>query len=261
MTLCGGDEDANAGGDLDYTGTQALTLTGHGSVIEQTCAGERVLDQLDSTPQVDVSDVTITGGNNTGGAAIRFNSDVELTGVTVSGNDAGTGAVLDSGEIGGGADIALVDSTLGPNTGTGIRISFGGISVDGSTITQNTGRGIGAVDGAVSVVDSAINDNGQGGVSTTGQGDGVLTFTNSVRGRQRRVGRGLLRMRRPRDHRFHDHRECALWIDRRWRHRVERRPGRARRGADGHDHRHDGRRQHAQRPRRWNGRLDHRADR
>ncbi|MGC5222833.1 choice-of-anchor Q domain-containing protein [Micromonospora sp. DT81.3] len=179
LTLCGADEDANAGGDLDHTGTESLTLAGHGSIIEQTCAGERVLDQLDSAPQVAVSDVTITGGDNFSGAAMRFNSDVELTGVTVSGNDAGTGAVLDSGDVIAGSGIALVDSTLGPNTGTGIRISFGSISVDGSTITQNTGRGIGAVDGAVSILDSTINDNGQGGVSTTGQGEGVLTFVNS----------------------------------------------------------------------------------
>ncbi len=73
LTLCGGDEDANVGGDLDYTGTQALTLNGNGSTIEQTCADERLLDQLDSTAQVDIGDVTITGGDSADGAAVRFN--------------------------------------------------------------------------------------------------------------------------------------------------------------------------------------------
>lgn len=174
------DDDANAGGDLDYTGTQALVIVGHGSTITQTCAGERVLDVLDSGPQVDVGDLTITGGDTSDGAAIRFNADVDLTGVTVSGNDAATGSVLNSGEFGSGSSIGLTDSTLGPNTGTGIRVSFGGISIDGSVITQNTGRGVGAIDGALSVTDSTISDNGQGGVSTTGQGDGLLSFIGSA---------------------------------------------------------------------------------
>ncbi|MCI0687712.1 MAG: right-handed parallel beta-helix repeat-containing protein [Sporichthyaceae bacterium] len=179
LSLCGAEEDANAGGDLDYTGAQPLTVNGHGSTVDQTCVGERVVDQLDNTAQVAVNDVTITGGDNTDGAAVRFNSDIDLTGVTVSGNDAGTGPVLNSGEVMSGASIGLVDSSLGPNTGTGIRISNGGISVSGSTITQNTGRGVGAIDGSLSVADSTISDNGQGGVRTTGLGEGLFTFTNS----------------------------------------------------------------------------------
>lgn len=180
LTSCGGDEDANLGGDLDYTGMLALTVNGNGSTIDQTCPDERVLDQLDSAAQVVLGDLTITGGDSIDGAALRFNGDVDLTGVTVSGNDAATGPVLNSGELGSGSSIGLVDSMVGPNTGTGIRVSFGGISVDGSTITQNTGRGIGAIDGAVGIADSTISENGQGGVSTTGQGDGELTFLNSA---------------------------------------------------------------------------------
>jgi predicted outer membrane repeat protein len=179
LSLCGAEDDANVGGDLDHTGSQPLTVNGHGSTVDQTCPGERVVDQLDPTAQVTVDDVTLTGGDNTDGAALRFNSDVDLTGVTVSGNDAGTGPVLNSGQVMGGAGIGLVDSILGPKTGTGIRISNGAISVLGSTITQNTGRGVGATDGSLSVADSTISDNGQGGVRTTGQGNGMLTFTNS----------------------------------------------------------------------------------
>ena len=180
LSLCGGDEDANAGGDLDSTGSQPVTLNGHGSTVDQTCAGQRVVDQLDIGAQLTVHELTITGGDNTDGAAIRFNADVDLTGVTVAGNDAGTGQVLNSGGVmGGPPTIGLVDSTVGPNTGTGIRVSNGAISLAGSTITQNTGRGVGATDGSLSVADSTISDNGQGGASTTGQGTGLLSFTNS----------------------------------------------------------------------------------
>lgn len=179
LTSCGDDEDANLAGDLDHTGAQSLTVNGNGSTVEQTCPGERVLDTLDSTTQVALGDLTLTGGDTFDGAAVRFNSDLALTGVTVSGNDADTGPVLNSGEEGHGASIAVVDSVLGPNTGTGIRVSFGGISLDGSTITQHTGRAVGAIDGAVDVVDSTISDNGQGGVFTTGQGAGELTFIRS----------------------------------------------------------------------------------
>ena len=181
LTLCaGGVEDANAGGDLDHTGLQDLTVNGNGSTIEQTCAGERVIDQLDSAPTVALIDLTVTGGDSSDGAAVRFNADVDLNGVTVAGNDAATGQVLNSGEFGSGSAISLVDSTVGPNIGTGIRVSFGGITLDGSTITQNTGRGIGAIDGALAVTGSTISLNGQGGLSTTGQGDGLLTFVNST---------------------------------------------------------------------------------
>ena len=180
LTVCGGDEDANVGGDLDSTGSQPITVNGHGSTVDQTCADERVIDQLDINAQLALHELTITGGDSSDGAAVRFNADVDLTDVTVSGNDAATGPVLNSGGVmGGPPHIALVDSTVGPNTGTGIRVSNGAISLTGSTITQNTGRGVGATDGATSVADSTISNNGQGGVATTGQGTGLLSFTNS----------------------------------------------------------------------------------
>jgi predicted outer membrane repeat protein len=180
LTLCGAEEDANVAGDLDSTGSQPVVVNGHGSSVVQTCAGERVVDQLDISAELAVNDLTITGGDNPDGAAVRFNADVDLTAVTVSGNDAGTGPVLNSGGVmGGPPNLALVDSTVGPNTGTGIRVSNGAVSVTGSTITQNTGRGVGATDGSISVADSTISGNGQGGVRTTGQGDGLFTFVDS----------------------------------------------------------------------------------
>ncbi|WP_028047392.1 choice-of-anchor Q domain-containing protein [Cellulomonas sp. URHE0023] len=180
LSLCGGDEDANVGGDLDYTGTTSLQVNGYGATIDQTCPGERLFDMLDDAPVFWIGDITLTGGEGNDGAAMRFNSGVVMTDVAVLGNDAGTGTVLNSGEFGSGANIGLIDSTVGPNTGTGVRVSFGSISVDGSDITQNTGRGIGAIDGALSILNSTISNNGQGGVSTTGQGDGELTFLNSA---------------------------------------------------------------------------------
>ena len=211
LTLCGGDEDANAGGDLDSTGTQAVTVNGHGSTVDQTCAGERVVDQLDfTTPSWRVNELTITGGDNTDGAAVRFNADVDLTGVTVSGNDAATGQVLNSGGVmGGPPTIALVDSTVGPNTGTGIRVSNGAISLTGSTITQNTGRGVGATDGVAQR--RGLDDQQQraGRCLDDRAGHRTPLVRQLPVHRQRRDGTVLFGLWRPRGHGLHDQRQHA----------------------------------------------------
>ena len=181
--------------------------------------------------------------------------------MTVAGNDAGTGQVLNSGGVmGGPPTIGMVDSTVGPNTGTGIRVSNGAISLAGSTITQNTGRGVGATDGAMSVTDSTISSNGQGGASTTGQGSGLLSFVNSPVHPQRRDRPVLLRVWRPGGHELDDQWEHPAGRRRRW-YLVERRPGRRRRRPDRHDHRLDRVREHPHRTGRRDGRPHHRAGR
>ena len=117
LNLCG-DNDTNASGDLDSTSAQPLTVDGNASTIDQNCAGERVLDALDSDGSIALQAVTLTGGDDVDGAALRHNGDASLTDSTATGNNAGTGRVLAS-SLGGGV-LDLTDSSISDNTGTGV---------------------------------------------------------------------------------------------------------------------------------------------
>lgn len=177
LTLCG-DNDTNASGDLDSTSAQPLTIEGNDSTIDQNCAGERVLDALDSDGSIALQAVTVTGGDDVDGAALRHNGDAALTGSAATGNNAGTGRVLAS-SLGGGV-LDLTDSSVSDNTGTGVGLSLGTVHITGTTIEGNTGRGVGLTDGALTVTGSTISDNGGDGVRTTGQGSGLFTLTNTT---------------------------------------------------------------------------------
>jgi LPXTG-motif cell wall-anchored protein len=179
LDLSCADEDANASGDLDYLASDALTVNGNGATIEQTCDDQRILQHLDTTATVTLNSVTLTGGEGAG-AAVSYAGDLALNNVTVEDNDAGGGAVLDSEPMISGASLALTGSTVGPNIGTGIRISFGAVTITDSSISNNSLRGVGLIDGSLSISDSLFEGNGGDGVFTSGQGPGLLTFANSV---------------------------------------------------------------------------------
>lgn len=177
LNLCG-DDDTNAAGDLDSTSVQPLTIEGNGSVIDQNCAGERVLNTLDSAGSLTLHEVTLTGGDSLFGAALQHAGDATLDDTTVTGNAGGAGRVLESSL--GGAVLNLTDSTIHDNTGTGVALSLGQVHINDSTITNNSGRGVGLTDGALSVAGSTISGNGGDGVRTTGQGSGLFTLTNTT---------------------------------------------------------------------------------
>ncbi len=179
LDLCGADEDVNASGDLDYVASDALTINGNGATIEQTCDDQRILQHLDTTATVTINSVTLTGGQGAG-AAVSYAGDLVLNNVTVDTNDAGGAAVLDSEPMITGASLALTGSTVGPNVGTGIRISFGAVTIADSSVSNNSLRGLGLIDGSLSISDSLFEANGGDGVFTSGQGPGLLTFANSV---------------------------------------------------------------------------------
>jgi CSLREA domain-containing protein/LPXTG-motif cell wall-anchored protein len=176
---CAGDEDANVSGDLDYVASDPLTINGNGSTVEQTCDGQRILQQSDTSAAVTLNDMTLTGGEG-GGAAVSYAGDVVLNAVTVEENDAGPGAVLDSEPMLTGASLVLDGTTVGPNVGTGIRISFGAVTITDSSVSNNSLRGVGLIDGSLSIAGSLFELNGGDGVFTSGQGTGLLTFANSV---------------------------------------------------------------------------------
>jgi CSLREA domain-containing protein/LPXTG-motif cell wall-anchored protein len=181
LTICGAAvEDANADGDLDHTSGQNLTIEGHGATITQTCDDQRILHSVDTmATTVTVNDATLTGGEGNA-AAVQFGNNLVLNRTTVTGNDAGADGTLNDDPAESGTSLSLNDSTVGPNVGIGVRITFGSVAISHSTITKNTLSGVALIDGALSVSDSTVTDNGEHGLFTSGQGSGTFPFTNSV---------------------------------------------------------------------------------
>ncbi len=191
LTLCGGvgEEDANADGDLDHTAAQALTITGNGATIRNTCPDERVIEQLGTGPFA-AENVTITGGDGLdfGGGISTSGADITITNSTFAGN---TAADDGGGIYTSGGDVTIVSSTFSTNTagtgnGGGVRTSSGTITVINSTFTGNTaaqdGGGIRTSSSAVTITGSTFAGNTatfeDGGVLRTSSGD--VTATNST---------------------------------------------------------------------------------
>ena len=183
LTTCPGTgEDANADGDLDHTGTEPLTITGNGATVEQTCADERVIDDL-SSGAFTVTDLTVTGGDTPDdGGGIRTDEPFTMSGSIVTGNHAdGDGGGVQSN---GGATVSdsLVDFNTAGGEGGGLDLSGGGTSstVTRTVISENEagdeGGGMVASGGSATLVltDSFISgnlgDEEGGGVSASGGG-------------------------------------------------------------------------------------------
>jgi CSLREA domain-containing protein len=177
LNLCD-DDDINAGGDLDSTSSQPLTIDGNGSTIDQNCPGERVLDTTNSAGSLTLQELTLTGGDFFDGAALKHDGDAILTDFTATGNNGGTGRVLVSPS--GGGILTLTNSSIHDNTGTGVALSLGTVNISGTTITNNTGRGVGLTDGILTVTGSTISNNGGDGLRTTGMGSGLFTVTDTT---------------------------------------------------------------------------------
>lgn len=134
-------------GALSRTESNALTITGNGSTITQTCEGERVITNVGSAGHLTVQDVTITGGNVgdlTGGGGIGATSaGLTILNSTVAGNSAGSGGAV---FVTGGGDVEVINSTIADNVATS-DTGGGGIEAQGdatlvySTLTGNTAGG------------------------------------------------------------------------------------------------------------------------
>lgn len=142
LTLTGTAEDGAANGDLDLVGP--LHVQGAGATIDATAAGERVIQVV--TGDVDLSDVTLTGGVADVGAGLLASpgTSTTLIGVTVADGTAsvrgGGIAALQSGGV--GADLSLESSTITANTATagggGVFVDANGsLTVDESTFAAN----------------------------------------------------------------------------------------------------------------------------
>jgi hypothetical protein len=143
-----------AGGDLTH-GSTPLVIQGNGATIEQTCPGERVFDQ--GSAELDLLDVTLTGGNTVGpGAGVRTSGNLGVNGSTIRDNVAGP--------LSAGGGIATVGSPVS-------------ILVENSTISGNTARnggGIGVTQGSnVTLINSTVTGNHADGGPGTGVGGGL----------------------------------------------------------------------------------------
>ncbi len=143
--------DDCAEGDLDHTGGQPLTITGRGATIEQTCAGERVIETGGDLTAVEV---TVTGGSpgpgTLGGGIEADTANVTLVRSRVTGNSAGFGGGV--GAIRVTLDASTVDDNDASSTGGGVWADQTA-EVTNSTVTGNRAGGGG---GGLAVVNTRI---------------------------------------------------------------------------------------------------------
>jgi hypothetical protein len=137
----------------------ALTLTGNGHTITQTCAGQGVLHGTGGG--LTLGGVTITGGTASGpGGGVFAQGAVTLTNSTITGNTAGANA----GGLTVVGPVTLTNSTVSGNTGPdGGIFANGSVTVTNSTVSGNHGSGgsggIGANPGPVTLINSTVSGN------------------------------------------------------------------------------------------------------
>jgi hypothetical protein len=182
----------------------ALTLTGNGHTIRQTCASQGVLSRS-GTGLTTLDGVTITGGDSAGfgGGILSSGGPLTLNGSTITANHAATsgGGIAEVGTLtltnstvsnntagaaGGGTLVngpaVVTNSTISGNTSTtgggGIHANPGPLTITNSTITGNTdlggGGGVVADNGTITLVYTTIAQN------TSGTGANVMASTSLV---------------------------------------------------------------------------------
>ena len=167
--------------------SDSATVTGLGASTLTIDAGGNSGGLIVSGATVDISGLTISGGNSElgGGIYVAPFATTTLTGMVVTGNSSNNSG----GGISNTGDLTITNSTISNNSTSGGAGSGAGIwnlqdlTVIGSTITGNTsiadGGGIGsnASSGGVTIVDSTIANNNAG---ISGGGLSVSNGTNSI---------------------------------------------------------------------------------
>ena len=170
-----GDDNTNVGGDLDVIESDALTIVGTGAVVISSNGVDRVIHHATGGGDLQISNVTITGGNaqggNDGGGILNAIGNLTMQNSTVQGNRAS----VDGGGITNYATMTLRNVTISGNSayndGGGI---YGGggstTSLNNVTVAYNTtdvdvlgggdGGGLGgAVSASFSLFNSLVGDN------------------------------------------------------------------------------------------------------
>jgi len=171
--------DDCAGGDLNYSADEALVLDGNGSTIDQTCAGQRVLNVATPTAVVTLQELTITGGRLTGqdGAGVWANAPLVVDRVRFTDNRS-SGADAEGGALrlqqGGTITNSVVVDNAANNAG-GI-YSVGNLTLTRTAVVDNTAvltGGLHAQDLFAYV--STISDN-----TSTGSSAGAVEADDAV---------------------------------------------------------------------------------
>src|SRR6266545_1292169 len=142
------------GGEALRNSSTPITVNGNGHTISQTCAGQRVLDQVGSAG-ITFDGVTITGGTtpaaaNGGGIRAPGGGTVTVANSTVRGNSAGG----NGGGIAAAGAVTVTNSTISGNTAT---VNGGGVGANGviavtnSTVSGNTANAGGGVAASAAV--------------------------------------------------------------------------------------------------------------
>jgi predicted outer membrane repeat protein len=170
------------GGDVQYTGAQALVLNGQGATIDGTDS-QRLLRAPNAS--VTINDLTFNDAGADGAVETSFANDITVHDSTFSStNSSGDGGAIEANT----GDITVTGSTFRDNTVTvdgGALDGSGTITVDTSTFTGNTALNGGAIyaGGHVVVTNSTFSGNtalgGEGGAIRAGGGD-TVTVTNST---------------------------------------------------------------------------------
>ncbi len=182
LTSCAATEDANASGDLDFTGSHLVMIEGAGATINQTCAGERVIHSLVGTGGLEIVATTITGGTGTGGIAVFAGASLTLESSTVTGATGVSTSPLvvpDPAAVTtfGNGSLAVTSSTIsGTVFGAGItdKQTGGTFTVTGSTISGNGSAtavmelkagGILGASRELTITDSSVTGNNISGIA------------------------------------------------------------------------------------------------
>lgn len=188
LNVCGADEDSNASGDLDVTGSRAITVTSLGAglaIVRQTCSLQRVVDHL-GVGTLTLDRVLITGGlapfGAPGGGIRNGAGPLVVNRSMIQANQAGTGV---PGFPGAPGFAGLPGGAGGPGAnGGGIYTSSGPVTVSSSTFSGNR-AGTGGTGGAGGF--GIIGPGGAGGAGGPGghggaiaSGSGPVTVTNST---------------------------------------------------------------------------------
>ena len=177
----------------EFLVSDAVTISGPGvDLLTIDAQGSsrifNVDDFVEATQiEVEISGLTLTGGEATDGGAILSRENLALTASTITGNTTqSTGGGVTN--VGGGT-LTVTNSTISGNStlfdGGGLWNDFGTLTVTGSTISGNTanrdGGGLFNRDSTLTVTDSTISGNAAnrdgGGLFNR---DGTLTVTGST---------------------------------------------------------------------------------
>jgi len=160
------EENANADGDLDYTGAGRLVISGRNARVRNTCAGERVLENLGGS--LVIRKATLERGRAlAGGGGIRSVGSLTAVRTIVRRNRAQFGG---GGISAVGPTLVLRDSAVTANAsegnGGGLE-TIGSATVAGTTVSRNeatfNGGGISKSSGTLAIEGSTLRGNRAGG--------------------------------------------------------------------------------------------------